>query len=56
MLNTRSNSFVGICEEPNVRLKLQKPEINMANSGAIGSVQNWSRALGRSDARRDRAV
>ncbi len=55
-MNTRSNSFVGICEEPNVRVKLQKSEINMADSGAIGSIPKWSRVLGRSDARRDWAV
>jgi hypothetical protein len=39
-LNTGTNSFVGICDEPNLGLKLQKSEINMASSGAIGSVQN----------------
>jgi hypothetical protein len=43
LLNTRTNSFEGICEEPNGRLKLQKSRINMAGCSAIGSNQNSHR-------------
>jgi hypothetical protein len=43
LLNMRTNSFEGNGEEPNGRSKLQKPWINMANNGAINSVQNGQR-------------
>jgi hypothetical protein len=41
-----TNALDGNCEEPNVKLKLQKSRINMVNGSAIGSDPGGYRVIG----------